>query len=153
MSIAVIVIENKVDKDIDALCAKFLKRINGYHKIELIKLPSARLRDPLAQKAKESETIMAQFKPTDTVLLCDELGKEYTSVGFATLLEQEFSQLRGRLVFVIGGAYGFTDELKKSNTLIRLSKFVFPHHLARFVLIEQIYRWLCIQRNMPYHHE
>lgn len=153
MSIAVVVIENKVDKDIDNLCAKFLKRINGYHKIELIKLPAARLRDPMAQKVKESETIIAHLKPSDTVILCDEHGKDYSSVAFATMLEHEFAQMRGRLVFVIGGAYGFTDELKNTHAALRLSHFVFPHHLARLVLVEQIYRGLCIQRNMPYHHE
>jgi len=57
------------------------------------------------------------------------------------------------LVFAIGGAYGFTEEAKKNHPSIKLSKFVFPHHLARLVLIEQIYRGLSIQRNSPYHHD
>lgn len=153
MSLTILAIENKTDPEIDKLCAKYIKRISGIHKVELKKLPAAKLKDPEAQKKKETDTILACIKPGDVLILCDELGKEFTSRQFATFLEKEFSQLRGKLVFAIGGAYGFTEEAKKNHPSIKLSKFVFPHHLARLVLIEQIYRGLSIQRNSPYHHD
>ena len=153
MSLAIYVIENKANKDIDSLCETYLKRIKNYHKVVLHKLPAARVKDPEAQKIKESASIESKVKPGDTLILCDELGKEFTSKQFAHYLEKEFSQLRGRVIFAIGGAYGFTEELKKTHTSIKLSQFVFPHHLARLVLVEQIYRAISIQRNMPYHHE
>ena len=153
MSLAIYVIENKANKDIDSLCETYLKRIKNYHKVVLHKLPAARVKDPEAQKIKESDSIEAKVKPGDTLILCDELGKEFTSKQFSHYLEKEFSQLRGRVIFAIGGAYGFTEELKKKHTSIKLSQFVFPHHLARLVLVEQIYRAISIQRNMPYHHE
>lgn len=153
MSLVLYVIENKEDKNIDALCQKYLKRIKGFHKITLEKLPAAKVKDPQMQKEKESETIESKLRLGDVLILCDENGKAFSSKEFSVFLEKQFSQLRGRVVFAIGGAYGFTDELKKKYSCITLSKFVFPHHLARLVLVEQIYRAISIQRNMPYHHE
>ena len=153
MSIVILAIENKSDKDIDSLCTKFLKRIKSYHKVELLKLPAAKVKNAEDQKIKESQTIASRVKPGDVLILCDERGKEYGSKEFSKFLEKEFSQLRGRILFAIGGAYGFSEELKNQHRSIRLSQFVFPHHIARLVLIEQIYRALCIQRNTPYHHE
>ena len=153
MSLVIYAIENKQEKDIDHLCDKYLKRIKAYHKIDLQKLPAAKVKDPAAQKAKESETIASKIKPGDTLILCDEHGQEFNSKQFSAFVEKQFSQLRGRLIFAIGGAYGFTEELKKKHTSIKLSEFVLPHHIARLVLVEQIYRAISIQRNMPYHHE
>ena len=123
MSLAIYVIENKANKDIDSLCDTYLKRIKNNHKVALHKLPAARVKDPEAQKIKESASIESKVKAGDTLILCDELGKEFTSKQFAHYLEKEFSQLRGRVIFAIGGAYGFTDELKKKHNkkFVRLS--------------------------------
>ncbi len=152
MSIALLVIENKTDKLTDELCAKYEKRIKAFSKFTLVKLPAARVKESAMQQQIETTTIAAALKPDDIVVLCDENGLDMNSVAFSQFMDKQFAQLRGRLVFVIGGAYGFTNEIKSKHTCIKLSNFVLPHHLARVVLMEQIYRAFCISRNMPYHH-
>jgi 23S rRNA (pseudouridine1915-N3)-methyltransferase len=152
MSLVIIAIENHQDKEIDALCAKFLKRMKGNMTAQIEVLPSARVKDSEQQKQKESETILKFCKPGDKLFLCDELGQTLTSVAFAKLIEKELSTSRGRLIFAIGGAYGFTKEVLQSYPKIRLSDFTLPHHLARLVLSEQLYRAYTILNGTGYHH-
>lgn len=123
------------------------------HPVKLELIPAARVKDPQQQKEKESEALLKKLKKNDTLILCDERGKNYRSLEFAQFIERELSTLRGSLVFAIGGAYGFTPELLSSHIKIRLSDFTFPHHLARLVLTEQVYRALSIVRGTGYHHE
>lgn len=107
-----------------------------------------------AQKVAETKGLLAYLQPQDAVVLLDEQGESFTTPGLAYQLEA--AQLKGvkRLVFVIGGAYGVTDELRRrANVVWSLSALVFPHQLVRLILAEQVYRASTILRGEPYHHE
>jgi 23S rRNA (pseudouridine1915-N3)-methyltransferase len=151
--ILIAAIENHKNAEIDALCADYVKRCGPMHSVKLELLPAARTPDPETQKAKESETVLKMMKPGDTLILCDERGKAFTSRGFSTYIEKTLSQSRGKIIFAIGGAYGFTEAVRQQYPCIKLSEFVFPHHLARLVLTEQIYRALNITKGTGYHHD
>lgn len=151
--IIVAAIENHKENEIDILCKKYLQRIEKFYPIKLELLPAAKTKDPLQQKEKESLTISKLCRKNDILVLCDEHGKNYRSLEFAQYLEKEMSTLRGNLIFAIGGAYGFSDELRSTHVKIRLSDLTFPHHLARLVLVEQLYRAFSIIKGAAYHHE
>ena len=152
MAIVIAVIENHKNKEIDSLCADYLKKLTGTYATKLEILPAARVTDPAQQKAKETETILKLCKPGDKLVLCDEHGKQFESIGFSKFIENELSNIRGKLILAIGGAYGFTSEALKQYPSIKLSDLTFPHHLARLVLIEQVYRAYNIQKGTGYHH-
>ncbi|MBM3400137.1 MAG: 23S rRNA (pseudouridine(1915)-N(3))-methyltransferase RlmH [Bacteroidetes bacterium] len=152
MSILIAAIENHKDQAIDVLCEKYLQRLNGSWKTSLQRLPAARVKEPEKQKQIETETLQKIIKPEDVVLLCDENGKTLTSNAFSALIQTRLANLRGRLIVGIGGSYGFTPEFMKINTCIRLSDMTLPHHLARLLLCEQLYRAMSIQKGSAYHH-
>lgn len=151
--IVVAAIENHKNPEIDFLCADYLKRCAPMHTVKIALLPAARTPDPEIQKIKESETLRKFMKAGDTLILCDERGKSFTSKGFAHYLDKTLSQSRGKIVIAIGGAYGFTETLRNEYPSIRLSDWIFPHHLARVVMTEQIYRALTILKGTGYHHD
>ena len=152
MAIIVAAIENHKNKEIDSLCAEYLKKLNGPFATKLELIPAARVNEPQQQKIKETESILKLCKPGDLLFLCDERGKMHHSLSFANFLQQELSTLRGKIIIAIGGAYGFTQEALQAYPTLRLSDLTFPHHLARLVLIEQIYRAYNIQKGTGYHH-
>jgi 23S rRNA (pseudouridine1915-N3)-methyltransferase len=152
LSILIAAIENHKDPAIDALCEKYLQRLNGPWKTTLQRLPAARTKDADKQKQIETETLQKIIKPDDVVLLCDEHGKTHDSIAFSTLIQTKLDTLRGRLIIGIGGAYGFTPDFMKIYPCIRLSDMTLPHHLARLLLCEQLYRAMCIQKGSAYHH-
>lgn len=151
--ILIAAIENHKNAEIDALCADYVKRCGPMHSVKMELLPAARTPDPELQKVKESDTVLKLMKPGDTLILCDERGKAFTSRGFSTYIEKTLSQSRGKIIFAIGGAYGFTEDVRQQYPCIKLSDFVLPHHLARLVLTEQIYRALNINKGTGYHHD
>ncbi|MEY4003665.1 MAG: hypothetical protein RIT07_1707 [Bacteroidota bacterium] len=153
MSILIAAIENHKNPEIDALCNDYVKRCSPMHSVKIELLPAARTPDPEAQKAKESdETLQKIIRPDDVVLLCDEHGKTHDSKAFSTLIQTRLDTLRGRIIIGIGGAYGFTPDFMKTYPCIRLSDMTLPHHLARLLLCEQLYRAMCIQKGSAYHH-
>lgn len=102
----------------------------------------------------ESEKIIRLIKPEDRVILLDERGKEWSSPELAHYIEGHMNQGTKRLVFIIGGAYGVNDALrKKATSLWSLSRLVFPHQIVRLILVEQLYRAISILRGSSYHHE
>jgi len=153
MALLVACIENHKDPEIERLCAKYIQRIEKLHPMKLELIPAARVKDAQQQKEKETASIQKLLKPGDELILCDERGQTFNSMAFAKFLDKEFSISRGRLILAIGGAYGFTDEALQRYRKIKLSDFTFPHHLARLVLVEQLYRGLSILKGSPYHHE
>ncbi|MBS3914911.1 MAG: 23S rRNA (pseudouridine(1915)-N(3))-methyltransferase RlmH [Bacteroidetes bacterium] len=150
--ITILAIENHPDKEIDSLCNKYIQRTSGPFKLQLELIPAARTRDPELQKVKESENILKAIKTGDILILCDENGESMQSIPFSNFIEKKLSQSRGRLVFAIGGAHGFSKELLDKYNSIRLTDFTLPHHLARLVLVEQIYRAFEINKGSGYHH-
>lgn len=153
MALLVACIENHKDPEIERLCAKYIQRIEKLHPMKLELIPAARVKDAQQQNEKETASIQKLLKPGDELILCDERGQTFNSMAFAKFLDKEFSISRGRLILAIGGAYGFTDEALQRYRKIKLSDFTFPHHLARLVLVEQLYRGLSILKGSPYHHE
>lgn len=106
------------------------------------------------QKEKEGELILKNIQQGDCVVLLDEYGKEYTSMQFATYIEKKTYTVSKRLVFVIGGPYGFSDMVyEKASEKISLSKMTFSHQMIRLIFVEQLYRAMTILNNEPYHHE
>ncbi len=108
----------------------------------------------LLQKEKEGGKIIEFFRAGDYAVLLDERGKQYRSVEFAGWLEGKLMLPKRRIVFVAGGAWGFTDAVyKKSDTTLSLSKLTFSHQLVRLLFLEQLYRAFTIIKGVPYHHE
>ena len=106
------------------------------------------------QKEKEGELILKMLQPGDYLGLLDEHGKSFTSMEFATYLERKMHVVSKRLVFVIGGPYGFSEAVyKAASEKISLSKMTFSHQMIRLIFVEQIYRAMTILNNEPYHHE
>ena len=105
------------------------------------------------QKEREGELILKQIQSTDTVVLLDEHGKEFRSIEFADWIQKKQNTAR-RLIFVIGGPYGFSNDVyERANEKISLSKMTFSHQMVRLIFTEQIYRACTIIKGEPYHHE
>ena len=106
------------------------------------------------QKAAEGRALLATLETSDHVVLLDEHGTERTSMDFSQWLQRRMASGVKRLVFVVGGPYGFSPEVyDRANEKISLSKMTFPHELVRLVFVEQLYRGFTILRHEPYHHE
>ena len=105
------------------------------------------------QKVLEGELILKQLQPADTVVLLDEHGREPRSVELAAWLEKKLQTAR-RLVFVIGGPYGFSPAVyERANEQLSLSRLTFSHQMVRAIFVEQLYRACTIIKGEPYHHE
>ncbi len=135
----------------------FLKRIPHYIQFELKVIPDVKNSKNLSeelQKEKEGELILQQIVPGDELLLLDEQGTEFSSVDFARFLEKKMISGLKRLVFVIGGPYGFSGSIyARSNGKISLSKMTFSHQMVRLIFAEQLYRAMTILKGEPYHHQ
>ncbi|MDR0680829.1 MAG: 23S rRNA (pseudouridine(1915)-N(3))-methyltransferase RlmH [Dysgonamonadaceae bacterium] len=106
------------------------------------------------QKEKEGESLLKSLQTGDYVVLLDENGKEFTSLQFAKYLERKAHSVAKRLVFIIGGPYGFSKKVQNAaHEKITLSKMTFSHQMVRLIFMEQIYRAMTILNNQPYHHE
>lgn len=104
-------------------------------------------------KQKEGEKILAKLEQGDFLMLLDERGKQFDSLAFSQKLEQQFQLSHKRIIYLIGGAYGFSDEVyARANGRWSLSKLTFSHQMVRLFVLEQLYRAISIQRGLPYHH-
>ena len=140
-----------VQQGLDEFCG----RLSHYFPFELEIVPDLKNTKHLPTeqiKAKEGELILQSFQTGDYIVLLDEHGKEYTSVNFAEYIEKKSHTGVKRLVFVIGGAFGFSSAVyEAANEKIALSKMTFPHQLVRLIFVEQLYRAMTILNNEPYH--
>lgn len=129
----------------------------GYHyKTAVTRMkPSKDDRSQADVKRKtESELFSSKFKSTDFVVLFDERGETWTSIQFSKKMEQWLTRGKSRMIFCVGGAFGFSDEIRKrADVVVSLSSFVLNHHVAQAVVLEQVYRAISIQKNLPYHNE
>lgn len=134
----------------------YVERISHYMPFDIItilELKNTKNITEEQQKEKEGELILKHIQPGDTLVLLDEHGKELRSIELANWLERKQQTCR-RLVFVIGGPYGFSKEVyDKANEKISLSKMTFSHQMVRLIFTEQIYRACTIIKGEPYHHE
>lgn len=135
---------------------EYLGRIKHYVPFSITTIPEIKNTKSLSesqQKNLEASLILKQIQAQDTVVLLDEHGKEFRSVEFAAWLEKQ-QQVARRLVFVIGGPYGFAESVyERANSKISLSKMTFSHQMVRMIFCEQLYRACTIIQGEPYHHE
>lgn len=135
---------------------EYKKRINFYIPFDIEMIPDIKNAKNLSEKEQkklEGEKILKWIQRSDHVVLLDENGKQYTSIDFAGFMEKK-SLSSKRLVFIIGGPYGFSQEVKEmANETISLSKMTFTHQMVRMVFTEQLYRAMTIIQNEPYHHQ
>lgn len=135
----------------------YQKRLSHYISFNTTIIPDLKNRKNLAidqQKDQEGILILKQLQTSDFVILLDENGKQFDSVQFSDLLQKKMNSGIKRLVFVIGGPFGFSSELyQKANQKISLSKMTFSHQMVRPFFVEQLYRAFSILNNEPYHHQ
>ena len=156
MKTILILVGKTVNKHFIAGIEDYSERISHYMPFEIVTIPELRNTKNLSeeqQKISEGDLILRQIQPSDTVVLLDEHGKEFRSIEYTRWLQQK-QQTARRLVFVIGGPYGFSDAVySRSNEKISLSKMTFSHQMARLIFTEQLYRACTIIKGEPYHHE
>ncbi|WP_298121419.1 23S rRNA (pseudouridine(1915)-N(3))-methyltransferase RlmH [Flavobacterium sp.] len=157
MNIKLLAIGKTDNKNLQTLIDDYSKRLSFYIKFELEIIPDLKNVKNLSesqQKEKEGELILAKLAPTDQLILLDENGSSFSSIGFSDYLQKKMNAGIKTLVFVIGGPYGFSEEVyKKSQGKISLSAMTFSHQMVRLFVIEQIYRGFTILKNEPYHHQ
>ncbi len=157
MKIELISIGKTDEHCLKELISKYHKRLKNYIAFEEIILPDLKNTKKLSnneQKHKEGQQILKVLSNSDFVILLDEKGKEFTSLDFSVFLQKKMNSGIKKLVFVIGGPYGFSDDVyKRANQKIALSKMTFSHQLIRLIFAEQLYRAFSILNNHPYHHE
>jgi 23S rRNA (pseudouridine1915-N3)-methyltransferase len=133
------------------------KRLIHYLPFEKLVLPDIKNPKNLSLdelKKKEGELILSKITNQDFLVLMDENGSQFSSTNFANWLEQKVNEGTRSMVFVIGGAFGFSKEVyERANQLISLSKMTFSHQLVRVIFLEQLYRAQTILKGEPYHHE
>ena len=156
MKTILIQVGKTVNKHFQAGISDYVERIGHYMPFEVVtiaELKNTRNLTEEQQKQTEGELILKQLQPADTVVLLDEHGREYRSIDFARWLQQK-QQTARRLVFVIGGPYGFSPSVyQRANEQLSLSKMTFSHQMIRLNFTEQIYRACTIIKGEPYHHE
>ncbi|WP_289045226.1 23S rRNA (pseudouridine(1915)-N(3))-methyltransferase RlmH [uncultured Olleya sp.] len=156
MTIKLLAIGKTDNKQLQHLIDEYTKRLGFYIGFDLDIIPDLKKVKNLSedqQKQKEGELILNKLKPTDILILLDENGKQFDSVGFSNYLQKHMNSGVKQVVFVIGGPYGFSPEVyAKAQGKISLSKMTFSHQMVRLFVIEQLYRGFTILRNEPYHH-
>lgn len=148
----------KVNKNpLNEALNEYLSRLENYTRLKMIYVkPPAYTSKTNVNEIKKIEAglIAKQLKSGDYIILLDERGKEMTTIGFSEWLQNKMLQGTRDLVFVIGGAFGFSDDIKlRANLTLSLSKLTFPHQVAHLVLVEQLYRAFTILKNESYHHD
>ncbi len=157
MKILVLAIGKTDEQWVKEALLKYNKRLQHYLPFEFEAIPDLKNTKNLSeaqQKEKEGALILKKLKPTDKFVLLDEKGTEYRSVEFAKHLQQQMNSGVKRLVFIIGGSYGFSPKLyAQAQGKLALSKMTFSHQMIRPFFVEQLYRAMTILKNEPYHHE
>lgn len=153
-----LIVVGKTDmKEVEALVTMYTKRLNHYVRFAITTIADIRNTKKLSeaeQKRLEGEAILRLLSESDHVTLLDEHGAELRSIEFAELVQRRMSSGVKRLVFVIGGPYGFSDAVyARANSKLSLSKMTFSHQIVRAIFTEQLYRAFTILHNEPYHHE
>ena len=157
MNIKLIAIGKTDNKNLQTLIDDYSKRLSFYIKFELeiiADIKNVKNLSESQQKEKEGELILSKLNQTDQLILLDENGTNFSSIEFSDYLQKKMNTGIKTLVFVIGGPYGFSDEVyKKAQGKISLSKMTFSHQMVRLFVIEQVYRGFTILKNEPYHHQ
>ncbi len=157
MKIALIQTGRTTDRNILEAVEDYASRVRKYSGLEIITVPELKNTKNMPypeQKLKEGKKILQLVSKDDYIVLLDEHGMEMPTTGFARMLQKIYMLQQKRLVFVIGGPWGFSEEVYAvADMKLSLSRMTFPHQLVRLLFIEQLYRAFTIIRGEPYHHE
>ena len=157
MKIILLLVGKTVNKDFVKLIDEYAGRVKHYIGFEIVTIPELKNTKSLSaeqQKQAEGELILKQLQGGDHVVLLDEHGKEFRSIEFADWMTRKMNTVSKRLVFIVGGPYGFSPAVyDAANEKISLSKMTFSHQMIRLIFVEQIYRAMTIIKGEPYHHE
>ncbi|HZY24503.1 MAG TPA: 23S rRNA (pseudouridine(1915)-N(3))-methyltransferase RlmH [Bacteroidales bacterium] len=157
MKIALLQTGKTTDRNISDLADLYSKRIKKYISFEVITIPELKNTKNMPvpeQQMKEATKIIQSVSDDDYIVLLDEKGKEYRTIEFSSFLEKAFLLPKKRIIFIIGGPWGFSDSVyAKANQKISLSKMTFSHQMVRLLFLEQLYRVFTIIKGEPYHHE
>ena len=156
MTIKLLAIGKTDDPAIQKLTEEYIKRIGFYNKFDLELIPdlkNTKSLDVNQQKQKEGELLLSKINASDFLVLLDENGTQFSSEEFAEYVQKRLNSGLKQLIFVIGGPYGFSEDLYKSaDSKVSLSKLTFSHQMVRLFFTEQLYRAFTILKNEPYHH-
>ena len=135
----------------------YVSRLKHYIPFSIVEIPELKNVSSLTKeqiRAREGELILRNLRPTDDVILLDERGKEYSSVELANILQDKINYTGKDIVYIIGGAYGFSEAVyRRADSRLSLSRMTFSHQMVRAIFAEQIYRAFTIMKGEPYHHE
>ncbi len=135
----------------------YVSRLRHYISFSLVEIPELKNVSSFSKdqiKTKEGELILKNIRNTDDVIILDERGKEYSSVELAGIISNKINYEGKDIVYVIGGAYGFSESVyARANSRLSLSKMTFSHQMVRTIFAEQLYRAFTIMKGEPYHHE
>lgn len=157
MKIKLICVGKTVERYFIEAESEYLKRLNHYGSVEKVEIPelkNAKNLDFHQIKIEEGRLILKHISAGDQVVLLDENGKHYDSLEFSGFMQKKFNSGGKNLLFIVGGAYGFSDEVyTRGDSKISLSKMTFSHQMVRTFFLEQLYRSFTILRGEPYHHQ
>ncbi len=153
----ILILNGKTNQEhIQILLQDYFNRISHYINFEVITIPELKKASSLSfeeQKTKEGEQMMKYFETSDDIMLLDENGKSYNSVGFSKFIEKKMNASVKRMIFVVGGPFGFSQEIyKRANGMVSLSPMTFSHQVIRLIFAEQLYRAFTIIKGEKYHH-
>ena len=156
MKFTLLAIGKTDDRKLIDLTEAYIKRLQYYINFSFEIIPDIKNAKNLSealQKTAEGELILKNIEPSDHLILLDEKGKSYSSVGFSDFLQKKMNSGLKNLYFVIGGPYGFSDEVyERANGKLSITAMTFSHQMVRLFFVEQVYRGFTILRNEPYHH-
>lgn len=157
MTIKLLTIGKTDDKALQNLIDTYVNRLGFYNKFEIEIIPDLKKTKNLSvdqQKTAEGKLILEKVTPSDVVVLLDENGKQFSSEVFSEYIQKRLNSGMKQLIFVIGGPYGFSEEVySRADGKISLSKMTFSHQMVRLFFVEQLYRAFTILKNEPYHHK
>ena len=153
MQITLLTIGKTRERYLEEGIREYYKKLSYYIKLSVDNVPETKNISHARQNIEESKQLLKKIGPDDYVILLDEKGIEYNSFEFASFLQKKFNSNPKRIVFVIGGPFGFSNEMyKRANDNVSLSRMTFSHDMARLFFVEQLYRAMTILKGEPYHH-
>jgi len=157
MKITFLTVGKTTNQYLIKLQEEYQNRLKFYIPFETVVIPELKNTKNLSvneQQEKEADLILKAFEANDEVILLDERGKQYTSVGFSEFMAKKMLASHKRMIFVVGGPYGFSERVyQRANGKISLSAMTFSHQMIRLIFTEQLYRAMTILKGEPYHHE
>jgi len=153
MKIKCIAVGKTKSQDFLSLIKSYISKIKHYISFEFIIINEIKsIKNKSIQKKQEAEAILKNIKVDSHIILLDENGKELSSISFSKFIQHHLNSSKKEIIFIIGGAYGFSDKLlERANEKISLSKMTFSHQMVRIIFLEQLYRSFTILKNEPYH--